>query len=103
MSFCRVQEIAVIGAGLAGVACARALTQAGHSVRVEWAPKRAAGSLPSEEDGRCFEPAPSMPALRRRRLDGAAATGSFAGDGLTEGIAVRRRDYRCRANKAARG
>jgi predicted NAD/FAD-dependent oxidoreductase len=134
------QSVAVIGAGIAGAACARALLLSGCSVHVfdksrgpggrlatrrfdwvdrqgqacatlldhgavgitargaafqsfvdqavhagalaEWAPAVAAGSLPAEENGRLFVPVPDMPALCRRLLDGAAATWSFAADGL---------------------
>jgi renalase len=134
------QSVAVIGAGIAGAACAHALSLAGHLVHVfdksrgpggrlatrrvewvdpqghacttrldhgavgitargatfqsfvdesvhagwlaEWAPAVAAGSLPAEHGGRLYVPAPDMPALCRRLLDGAAATWSFAVDGL---------------------
>ncbi len=140
MAISKAQVIAVIGAGIAGAACARALTLAGQSVHVfdksrgpggrlatrrvewvdrqgqacttrldhgavgitarseafqtfvdhalqagclaEWAPKLAAGSLPLEDGARLYVPAPDMPALCRRLLDGGAATWSFAVDGL---------------------
>jgi|GEM_PF-80145 len=135
-----VQQVAVIGAGIAGAACARALTLTGHSVHVfdksrgpggrlatrrvewidrqgqacttqldhgaigitarseafqtfvdqalhagwlaEWAPMLAPGGLPFGEGNRLYVPAPDMPALCRRLLDGAAATWGFAVDSL---------------------
>lgn len=140
MAIGKAQKVAVVGAGLAGAACARALSLAGHPVHVfdksrgpggrlatrrvewvdrhgqgcstrldhgavgitarsaafqtfvdqalhagclaEWAPTLAAGSLPSEDGDRLYVPAPDMPALCRRLLDGTAATWSFAVDGL---------------------
>ena len=143
MSIGNVQQVAVVGAGLAGASCARALTLAGRSVHVfdksggpagrlatrcvewvdrlgqicttrldhgaagitarsaafqafvdetlraggleEWAPALAAGSLPAEDGQRLYVPVPDMPSLCRRQLVGAAATWSFAVDGLHKG------------------
>jgi predicted NAD/FAD-dependent oxidoreductase len=51
----------------------------------EWAPTLAAGNLPPEDGDRLYVPAPDMPSLCRRLLDGAAATWSFAVDGLHKG------------------
>ena len=136
----KAQRVAVIGAGIAGAACAHALLLAGHSVHVfdksrgpggrlatrrvewvdrhgqacttrldhgavgitarsaafqtfvdhalhagclaEWTPVLAAGSLPPEDEGRLYVPAPDMPALCRRLLVGATTTWSFAVDSL---------------------
>lgn len=133
----------MIGAGIAGAACARTLTLAGHAVHVfdksrgpggrlatrriewvdrqgqacttrldhgavgitarsaafqafvdqalhagwlaEWVPSLAGGSLPADGGDRLYVPAPDMPALCRRLLDGAAATWSFAVDSLHRG------------------
>ena len=143
MLTCKPKKIAVVGAGIAGAACARTLTSAGHSVHVfdksrgpggrlatrrfewvdpqgqawttrldhgavgitarsqafqafvdqalhagwlaEWAPTLSADSLPLEDGGRLYVPAPDMPALCRRLLDGTAATWVFAVDGLHRG------------------
>ncbi len=48
----------------------------------QWTPALAAGSLSSEDGERFYVPLPDMPSLCRRQLVGAAATGSFAVDGL---------------------
>ena len=48
----------------------------------EWAPVLADGSLPLDDGDRLCVAVPDMPALCRRLLDGAAATWSFAVDGL---------------------
>ena len=143
MAFSAVQQVAVIGAGLAGASCARALTLEGRSAHVfdksrgpggrlatrrlewvdrlgqtcttrfdhgavgitarsapfqafvdealragrlaEWAPALAAGSLPAEAGERSYVPVPDMPSLCRRQLVGAAATWSFAVNGLHKG------------------
>jgi len=140
MAVGKAQRIAVIGTGIAGAACAHALSLAGHSVhvfdksrgpggrlatrRVEWVDRRgqacatrldhgavgitarseafrafvdralhegwlscwspvlAAGSSPPEDGMRLHVPVPDMPELCRRLLDGAAATWSFAVEGL---------------------
>ena len=131
MAISRARNVAVIGAGIAGSACARALTLAGHSVRgfdksrgpggrlatrrvewvdrqgqacttrldhgavgitarseafqtflnqalqagwlAEWAPRLAPGSLRPEDGDRLDVPAPDMPSLCCRLLDGAAS------------------------------
>jgi len=143
MSIGKAQKVAVIGSGIAGAACVRALSLAGHSVHVfdksrgpggrlatrsvewvdrkgqarttrfdhgavgiaasseafqkfvdqgvhagwlaEWTPTLAAGSLPPEGGDQLYLPAPDMPALCRRLLDGAAATWSFAVESLHKG------------------
>lgn len=140
MQMVKAQQVAVVGAGLAGATCARALTLAGHSVHIfdksrgpggrlatrrfewvdrlgqscttrldhgavgftarsapfqafvdealragglaEWVPSLAAGSLPVDGGDRFYVPLPDMPSLCRRQLVGAAATWSFAVDGL---------------------
>ena len=139
----KVQQFAVIGTGIAGAACARALMLAGHSVHVfdksrgpggrlatrrlewvdrlgqscttrldhgavgitarsapfqafvdetlragglaQWTPALAAGSLLAGDGERFYVPVPDMPSLCRRQLIGAAATWSFAVDGLHKG------------------
>lgn len=54
--------------------------QAGRTA--EWAPRRAAGSLPAETGERLHVSMPDMPALCRHLLDAVPATWSFAVDGL---------------------
>ncbi len=136
-------RIAVVGGGIAGAACARSLSRAGHAVEVfdksrgpggrlatrrlewtddagrscttrldhgalqltarsgafgafvadgvregwltEWRPTPAAGSLPLEDDGPRYLPAPEGPAVCRALLSGIAAHWSFAVDGLYQG------------------
>jgi hypothetical protein len=137
------QQIAVIGAGIAGAVCAQRLTAAGHAVHVfdksrgpggrlatrrvewvdregrtrtarldhgavgitarsadlqafvdqalhagwlaEWAPPRAADSLPGKDGSRLYLPVSDMPALCRHLLAGIQTTWSFAIDGLHHG------------------
>ena len=138
-----LQQVAVIGAGLAGASCARALLLARRSVHVfdksrgpggrlatrrvewvdrlgqtcttrldhgavgitarsaqfqafadetlragglaQWTPALAAGSLLAGDGERFYVPVPDMPSLCRRQLVGAAATWSFAVNGLHKG------------------
>lgn len=51
----------------------------------EWKPRLLEGSLPLDHGAGLYVPTPDMPALCRRLLEGAAASWSFAVDGLHKG------------------